>query len=408
MSADIAAAAALMSQTEALAPRLESYRRRALVVAVVGLFLAAAGYVTDQQQFFRSYLLAFVYWTGLSIGCLGLLMIHHLAGGRWGFAIRRLLEAGTRTLPHMFVLGIPVILGLHELYEWTHTDVVAADPLLRHKQGYLNVPFFIARSIGYFVIWGAMAYFLSRWSGVQDATEESWPTRRMQVLSGPGVVIFALTGTFASVDWIMSLEPHWFSTIYSAIYLIGQLLLTWAFITIVAVPLSRHLPLSAVLTNERLRDLGTFMLGFVMLWAYVSFSQLLIIWSANLPEEITWYYARLQGGWQHVGYALIALHFAVPFLLLLSSRIKSRTLVLTSVSAGLIVMRLVDLFWITAPAFSHGEGLAFHWMDAALPVGLGGVWVAAFFGQLRRRALLPLNDPRFDLAEMTAPEESHG
>lgn len=408
MSHGIASAAAVISQTDAIRPRLASYRRRALVVAAFGIALTAYGYASDHEQFFRSYLLAYVYWTGLAIGCLGLLMIHHLAGGRWGFGIRRLLEAGTRTLPVMFVLGLPVVLGMHELYEWTHADVVAADAVLQHKQGYLNAPFFVARAVLYFAIWGLLAFFLNSWSALQDATEETWPTRRLQVISGPGLVLWVLTGTFASIDWIMSLEPHWFSTIYSAIYLIGQLLLTWAVVVIVAVPLARHLPLSTVLTNERLRDLGTFMLGFVMLWAYVSFSQLLIIWSGNLPEEITWYYARLRGGWQHVGYALVLFHFAVPFLLLISSRIKARTTVLVAVATGLMVMRLVDLFWITAPAFAEGGDLSITWLDVAVPLALGGVWAYAFFGQLCRRPLLPLNDPRFDLAGVARHEESHG
>ena len=231
----------------------------------------------------------------------------------------------------------------------------------------------------------------------------------MQVLSGPGVVLFVVVATFAAIDWIMSLEPHWFSTIYAAIYIIGQVLLTWAFMILIAVSLSKRAPLEALLTNERLRDLGTLMLGFVMLWAYTSFSQLLIIWAGNLPEEITWYYTRLKGGWENVGYALILLHFALPFVLLVSSRIKARIPVLCTLATGLIIMRLVDLFWITAPALGKPE-FSINWMDIAIPVGFGGLWFFVFFGQLKKRSLVPLNDPRFDFEELAAEarEDLHG
>jgi hypothetical protein len=224
-------------------------------------------------------------------------------------------------------------------------------------------------------------------------------------------VVYALTVTFASIDWIMSLEPHWYSTIYGIIYMVGQGLLTWAFVTLMAVLLSRRPPLADLLTSRRLRDLGTFMLACVMLWAYVSFSQFLIIWAGNLPEEITWYMKRLDGGWLGVGVLLIAFHFALPLLLLISSRLKSRTGLLTGVAAGLVLMRLVDLFWITAPAFHaeggyHSAGLHLHWLDLVLPVGIGGLWIALFFAQLKNRPLVALNDPRYQ--DLLTGEESHG
>jgi hypothetical protein len=342
-------------------------------------------------------------------------MIHHLAGGRWGFAIRRMLEAGASTMPVMFVLGLPIIAGMHELFAWTHTDVVANDEVLTHKLPYLNSTFFIIRYVAYFVIWTIMGTLLTRWSVLQDQMTETWPTRYMQRLSGPGMVLFAVLATFAGTDWLMSLEPHWFSTIFCAIYILGMALMAWAFMVLVGVPLSKHEPLNVLLTNERLRDLGTMMLGFVMLWAYTSFSQLLIIWSGNLPEEITWYYTRLHGGWLYLGYALIGFHFAVPLLLLVSSRIKARLKVLVSVAVGLMFMRLVDLYWITAPAFRDHDGamtqafeLAPHWLDLAAPIGVGGVWVFFFFEQLKKRPLVPRNDPRFDYEALAAEAQEHG
>ena len=401
----------LIQQSQALHPTFNSFRTRALIIAVVGIALTVFGYLDNADQpkeFFASYLLAFVYWISLTLGCLIVLMIHHLAGGRWGFAIRRLLEAGTRTLPLMFVLSIPLAFGIHELYEWSHEEVVAKDPVLQHKKAFLNPTFFVIRTALYFVIWGLIAFLLNRWSAQQDTTDQSHPTRRMQILSGPGTVVFVIVCTFAAVDWIMSLEPHWFSTIYAAIYIIGQILFTWAFMILVGASLSKRQPLDVLLTNERLRDLGTLMLGFVMLWAYTSFSQLLIIWAGNLPEEITWYYTRLRGGWENIGYLLVLLHFAFPFVLLVSSRIKARIPILCTLAAGLIIMRLVDLFWITAPALGKPE-LTINWMDIVIPVAFGGAWVFVFFGQLKKHSLVPLNDPRFNFEELAeeAKEDHH-
>ncbi|NKB67828.1 MAG: hypothetical protein GKR89_12260 [Candidatus Latescibacteria bacterium] len=400
-------------QSEALRPYLSALQTRALIVGVVGLLATAAAYTVDQEQFFRSYLLGYIYWFSLTGGCLIILLIHQAAGGNWGFAIRRLLEAGTRTLPLMAVLFIPILLGMHDLYHWTHD--APDDKILQQKLPYLNSTFFVIRAVAYFLIWGLLIYLLNRWSLAQDSTEETWPTRRMQLLSGPGIVIFALTMTLASVDWLMSLEPHWFSTIYSVIYMVGQALLTWAFMIIVGTKLAQREPLNKVLTNDRLRDLGTFALACVMLWAYTSFSQLLIIWSGNLPEEITWYMTRLKGGWLAVGIILVLLHFGLPFLLLISARIKSRIPILVGIASGLMIMRLVELFWITAPAFAgaHGAGDGAHvaaglphWQDLVIPIGIGGIWVAFFFFQLKRRPLVASNDPRF--ADLLAGDDNHG
>ena len=397
----------IIQHSQALAPSLGRIQYLALVVGLLGIVGAVVGYSSHPDQFFQSYLLSYVYWMGLTMGSLGVLMMHHLAGGRCGFSIRRLLEAGTRTLPVMIILFIPVIVGLHTLYEWTHLDVGEADPILSKKQGYLNESSFLWRQVFYFALWGVMAFLLNRWSSQQDTTVETHPTRRMQRLSGIGILVYALSMTLAAVDWIMSLEPHWFSTIFSAIYILGQMLLTWAFVVIVGAPLSQSAPLNALLTNERLRDLGTFMLAFVMLWTYTSFSQLLITWGANLPEEISWYLTRLKGSWLTVGYLIIGFHFLLPFVLLVSSRIKARIPILVTIALGLMLMRLVDLYWITAPAFDK-SGIDIHWLDVALPVGMGGIWVSVFFWHLKRRSLVALNDPRFDYPSGDGDDRTHG
>ena len=230
----------ITQQSAALHPYLDNLQRYALVVGLVGLAATAVGYFADEEQFFRSYLLAFTFWIGLPLGSLGILMIHHVGGGTWGFSIRRLLEAGTRTLPLLFVLSLPILFfGLH-LYEWSDPEVVQKDSILQKKAPFLKESFFIVRTVLYFAIWGLFAFLLNRWSLQQDQTTETHPTHRMQVLSGPGIVIFFLTATLASVDWLMSLEPHWFSTIFGIIYIVGMALMTWGFMYLVAVPLSRR------------------------------------------------------------------------------------------------------------------------------------------------------------------------
>jgi len=410
----------ITQESAALHPYIDSLQRRALIVGIIFMIPAVAGYFFDpsaQEQFFRSYLLAFTFWIGLPLGSLGILMIHQVGGGTWGFSIRRLLEAGTRTLPLMFLLSLPILfLGLHDLYEWTHLEVVEHDEFLSHKAPYLNEPFFILRSFFYFIIWGLFIFLLNRWSHEQDQTLATHPTHRMQVLSGPGIVIFFLTATMASIDWLMSLEPHWFSTIFGIIYIVGMGLMTWGFMYLVSLSLSKHKPMAGLLSEGRLRDLGTFMLACVMLWAYTSFSQLLIIWSANLPEEITYYMTRLEAGWEYLGYGLLLFHFAVPFLFLISSTMKSKAKLLGAIAVGLIFMRIVDLYWIIAPSFTkipaehgpsfHSTGFTIHWLDLVIPVAIGGLLISLFFSQLKKRPLIAQNDPRF--ADLYNSEDNHG
>jgi hypothetical protein len=283
-------------------------------------------------------------------------------------------------------------LGTHELYLWASPEAVAKDAILQHKAPYLNVPFFIIRAAIYFVIWSGLAYLLSKWSLEQERQGETGQAQRMQRLSGLGLVLYALTILFMSVDWIMSLDPHWFSTIYGILFMGGQGLSALAFAIAVAVLLSRAEPMSRVIAPAHLHDLGKLMLAFVMLWAYFSFSQFLIIWSANLPEEIPWYLRRWGGGWQWVGLALIFGHFVLPFVLLLSSDIKKSGRTLIGVALTIILMRIVDLFWNIGP-LHHEESFGATWLDAVAPIALGGIWLALFLWQLQTRPLLPMGEP---------------
>jgi hypothetical protein len=344
------------------------------------------------DQLFRSYLIAYLFWLGIALGCLPLLMLHHLVGGRWGFVLRRVLEAGTRTLPLMLLLFVPLVFGIHSLYEWSHSEIVAQDAVLQAKSSYLNVPFFIFRAAVYFGAWIIVSYFLNRWSAQQDATGDQALARRLQLLSAPGIALYSLAITFASIDWGMSLEPHWFSTIYGMLFIVGQSLAALAFAIPVVIRLGGSPPLSEFLEKEVFHDLGNLLLTFVMLWAYISFSQYLIIWAGNLPEEIPWYSRRGANGWQWIAAFLAVFHFAVPFLLLLGRANKARKTLLAAIAGAVLLMRWVDLYWLIAPAFDRDVRI--HWMDIVLLVVIGGIWLYVFMEQLMKRALVA-RDPNF-------------
>lgn len=379
------------------------YQQLALVVgAIFTVILALGFFLGPRPVFFRSYLLAYVFWTGIALGCLAILMLQHLSGGGWGLVIRRVLESGTRTLPLMAVLFVPIIFGMGYLYEWTHLKELAHAggeeeqhlyKMLQHKSAYLNVPFFLVRALIYFLIWGGLTYLLNKWSREQDRTAERRFAKRMSKLSGPGLVLFVLTVTFASVDWVMSLDPEWFSTIFGLLFVAAWALSSFAFVIAVMALLAGREPMSEVVAPSHFHDLGKLLLAFVMVWAYFSFSQFLIIWSGNIPEETKWYLYRMRGGWGAVALALVVLHFALPFLLLLSRDLKRNARRLALVACLVLFMRLVDLFWLIAPKFSAGH-FSLSWTDVVAPIGVGGLWLAFFLWQLKQRPLIPFNDPQ--------------
>ena len=381
---------------------VDRVRGRAAAVGVAGLAAMGAAVVLDAPQFFQSYLVALIFWSGIALGCLALLMVHHLSGGAWGLVIRRILEAAARTLPLLGLFFVPLFFGLPHVYEWARPDVVAKDPILLHKAPFLNVPFWVARTVGYFVIWSLMAFLLTRWSAEQDAGR-SGDDVRFRRLSGPGLVVYGLTVSLASVDWMMSVDPHWFSTIYGFVMVGGQGLTALAFVVLALFGLMRSEPMRSRVQQKHLHDLGKLMFAFVMLYAYFTFSQFLITWSANLPEEIPWYIRRLSNGWQGLMLVLVVGHFALPFGMLLSADVKQNMRRLAPIAALLFVMRIVDVIFQVAPQFH--EGLFVSWVDLAVVVGVGGIWVAAFCWNLRGRALLPANDPGFE--EAFASHGSH-
>ena len=384
-----------MNQNSPASAQLDRIQWRAFVVGFAGLAACLAGYLSNHESFYPSYLMAWLFWTGIATGCMALLMVHYLSGGGWGFVIRRVLEAGTRTLTLMAVLALPLWFNIPRLYLWAQPEKVHGDKILEGKAAYLNVPFFVERTVFYFAVWILMAYFLNKWSDEQDKTGDPAIAGRLEALSGPGLVFLGLTLTFHAMDWGMSLEPHWFSTMYGLQFIIGQVLGAMAFSIIITRALSSEEPHSKVLTPSHFHDLGNLMLAFTMLWAYISFSQFLIIWSANLPEEIPWYRHRIDLGWQRIALMLVLFHFAVPFVLLLSRDIKRKAKRVALVAVAMLIMRTVDLFWIIKPAFAKEGNGGFHvdWLDPCWIVGLGGVWIGFFCLNLKQRPLFPLHDP---------------
>jgi hypothetical protein len=381
-------------------PELERVQWWALGVGVVTLLACVIGAPFSPQQFFRAYLAAYLFYWGLGLGSLAVLMLYFLTGGAWGFIIRRFLEAATRTLPLLAVLFTPVAYGIGYLYPWAHPDVVAGNRELQFNHIYLNAPFFWGRAALFFISWIAVASVLSLWSRRQDAWGGPDLPRKFRLLSGPSLVIaYGAWVTFASVDWVMSLQPTFHSTIFAVIIATGQMLSAHALALIVLAWLLWRRPLAQVISLETLNDLGNLLFTFLILWSYVTFFQLMLIWMANLPDEVIWYLPRVRGGWQWVAWALFVLHFAVPFFALLMRDVKRNPRALAAMAGLLLFMQLVFDYYQVAPAFPNTT-IGQHWMDFLTPLGLGGIWLAYFLYQMQRFPLLPRHD-------LSGPEAAH-
>ena len=366
-----------------------------LAVGLAGAALLVLGYFVAREAFFRSYLMGYTYWLGIALGSLALVMIYHLTGGGWGVVARRILEAASRTLPALLVLFVPLALGVGTLYPWGDPEHVAGDALLEHKEPYLNAGAWLGRAAVFFAIWLVLAFALNRWSAREDGAPGPAWIRKMRRLAAPGLVLYVLTITLASVDWIMSLDPHWYSSIYGVWFLGGHGVASVAFLVVAATFLGRREPLAGVVRPVHLHDWGKLLLAFTLLWTYFSLSQLLIIWSGDIPEEVLWYEHRFHGGWQYVGLALALLHFALPFLLLLSRDLKRDARLLAPVAGLLLVMHWVDYYWNVVPALSP-DAVSLHWLDLAAPLAVGGLWVWVFVRELGKRPLLPVGDPNLE------------
>jgi hypothetical protein len=350
-----------------------------------------------------SYYVGFLFWLYFCLGSMGLLMIQYLTGGGWGVVLRRVLEAATRNLYWMPVLFLPIVVFHHSIYEWTHTEIVATDIIIQRKAAMLNSTGWILRSFGYFALWGFMAWRLNSLSLHHDRTGDPGSWVALKFTSGPGIPILILSVTLAATDWLMSMEPHWFSSMFGGVQLIGMVLASMALAAVVSTLLARTKPLCYILNVGHLHDMGKFLLGFTMVWAYFSLSQFLITWSGNLAEFSQWYLPRVRNGWAVVGGFLIFFHFMLPFILLLSRDLKRNPRTLVGIGLYILAARLVEIHFTVVPSariVGGPEGLfsmALLFTPLAV-VAIGGLWLSRYMTNLTERDMLPVNEPMLEEA----------
>jgi hypothetical protein len=389
-------------------PVLKTLAQRSLIVGVLFTIVAVVLALKSPEEFYRAYLLAYMLVLGLALGSMAIIMIRHLTGGGWGVVIRRIQGAAMRTLPLLAALFIPIILGIHKLYIWAQPLENVEDKHLREHleditKTYLTTNGFIYRAIFYFVIWNLLSYLLSKWSIEGDKPGARDNSDRFKAVAGPGLILYGFTVSFAAIDWVMSLDPSWISTIFGLVVLIGQVLAAMCFAVVIERILFDYKPMSEMLTPDFVHDHGKWILAFTMVWAYFNFSQWLIIWAGNLPAEITYYLRRLNGGWGYVGLFVVIFHFAVPFSILLSRPFKRNISKLVWLAVWMLFMRYVDLFWIIEPNFSKTFNITVA--DVVVPIAIGGLWLAYFFRNLGALPLLPAYDP--SAIEVLQPEHHH-
>jgi len=377
-------------------PVVKTIAQRSLIVGVVFGIVAVILAFIRPDEFYRAYLLGFMCWLGVALGSMAILMIRHLTGGGWGMVIRRILGAAMRTVPLLAVLFIPVILGMKHLYIWARPLSEVTDKHLREHleditKTYLTTNGFIVRAIFYFAIWNLLSFLLSHWSKQTDRAGAPDNTDRFKAVAGPGLILYGFTISFAAIDWVMSLDPSWISTIFGLVILIGEVLAAMCFAVVVERILFNYKPMSEMLKPDFVHDHGKWMLAFTMVWAYFNYSQWLIIWAGNLPSEITYYMRRLNGGWGYVGLFIVIFHFAVPFAILLSRPFKRNIRKLVWLAVWMMLMRYLDLFWVIEPNFSKTFTITIA--DIVVPVAIGGFWLAYFFRNLAALPLLPAYDP---------------
>lgn len=364
----------------------------ALLVGLLGLAASVFAWTQHAERFYHAWLLAFVYCLTLSLAGLFFTMLHHLANAKWSVVVRRVPEALMSLVPWLIIAFIPVYLGLHDLYHWSHPDVLLHDEALAKKAVYLNPTFFAIRTVAYFIIWSIFALRLRALSLKQDITGDAVLTQKMRNLSAGGMILFAFTVTFASFDWLMSLNPHWYSTIFG-VYIFGGLFLSGiALFTLILLLLRRAGVMQDVVTFEHYHDLGKLMLGFVIFWAYIGFSQYFLIWYGNVPEETHWFQVRWVGNWKAIGYLLLFGHFAFPFVVLIFQRVKRNAAIMIFMSIWLLVMHWFDLYYLIFPTL-YPEGFHIGWVEIVTWLGLSGITAWLFWRAFTAGPTVPPHDP---------------
>ncbi|MBI2434923.1 MAG: hypothetical protein HYV26_18875 [Candidatus Hydrogenedentes bacterium] len=406
--------------SENLIHKIDRLRARALLAGGAGVAATLAGgalwALTDDdagiEKVFQPFLVAYIITVGLSVGCLAGVMLHHLCGGAWSFMIQRILEAASRTLPYVLGLGVLVVLGgawFGNLYPWTSEEFRQTHHIVEKKEAFLNLGTFTIAFFIYYAIWMSLMFLYNGWSKRVDETGDPATIARMRQLAAPGLMVYVLSLTFAAVHWVMSLEPEWFSTIFGAWLIAGYNITIVAFATIVLSYLAGEAPISGKITTRHFHHLGTFMCGFVIFWSYVSFCQFLLIWNANIPEEIAWYLNR-QGSLTFLTIILMIFNWFVPMMLLLMRNNKTNPVKLRRIAFYLLAVRLIDVYWNIVPSFP-GNHRQLNWFTVVLvvaaAVGVIGLWVWLFLGELKKRPLLAVQDPRHHLFFLKDEAHSH-
>lgn len=382
-----------MRADEGLITKLKITERKTAFVAGTAGLLSLLGWIAMPQSFAQSYITAYFFMVSLTVGAFPVIFFHYLTGGNWGYSVRRLLEIMTKLLPLLLVFFIPILFHLKTLFLWANADIVSQDKVLQAKSFYLNVPLFVIRALIYFSVWGVLSYFANRWSSSYDAVPSKKTFGRLQTLGGLGLILYALTVTFSSYDWGMSLEPHWYSSMYGFLFMAGETLASYCACLFLLSIFRKEHPFKWVLTPERSHDLGNLLFAFVMIWAYLSISQFIIIWNGNLQEEVPWYLHRSAGGWKIVAIALAVFHFVIPFFLLLMRAIKKNFQWIGGIAFFVLLMRWIDLLWTLKPSFPDS---GFHWLDITLLITLAGAWFFGILRLLRQEKLVLNHDPIFD------------
>jgi hypothetical protein len=386
-----------------LGSRAAGVERIAGIIGVAGLFLCAAGYFTDPLKFFQSYLFAFLYWAGFAVGGLGILLLNNVVGGKWGVTIRRYLEASARTMPLIAIFFLGILLGMKYIYAWATPANVAASGFLKHKEAYLNTPGFIARAVICFALWLYFIWRLNKWTDEQDRTGDPAIREKLRKFSAPALLVLVLSATIAYIDWLLSADTQFYSTVFGAMVLLANVQQTFALAILALILTSTRDRFDSRVNAPILHDLGKLLFAFTIFWTYLAASQLIIVWPANLPQEITWYMDRTNGPWKALAVIVGLTMFAIPFLALLSQARKKDPRRLRRVTVWVLVVNAIYMFWLVEPTFRSmsastplhtSPGFSIFWTDLAAFFGIGGIWVYYFIGQLRRRPLLPLKDPR--------------
>jgi hypothetical protein len=389
--------------------KIDTPLRGGWVAGAVGVIaLAIAGLLAGRsehgaEEFFHSYLANFMFYLSLALGGLFFVLVTHLTRAGWSVALRRIAEVVAWAVVPLAPLALVVVFGMHDLYEWTHTEAVANDAILQGKSAWLNETFFIVRLAIYFLVWIAMATYFLRKSVAQDRTGDVSLTLRMESRAAPAVIVYAVTLTLAAFDLMMSLYPHWYSTIYGVYYFAGSILGFFALSPLLLAILRRRGYLTRILTSEHAHDMGKLMFAFVVFWAYIAFSQYMLIWYGNLPEETVFYQIREAGDWVWISLLLLFGHFVLPFLFLMSRHPKRRSVSLVAGACWLLFMHWIDIFYLVMPT-SRPEGNPFRLADLLCFVGLGGIFLAVVFWRMGQSNLIPVRDPR--LAESLSFENA--